>query len=75
MDGEDFLAGLPPPLAAAVRSLADSPRVQGMREDSRQRLARLFQRAAQAVAADECSLDAALRFVDWVGPLLRRESY
>ncbi|MEE8614592.1 MAG: bifunctional [glutamate--ammonia ligase]-adenylyl-L-tyrosine phosphorylase/[glutamate--ammonia-ligase] adenylyltransferase, partial [Roseateles sp.] len=75
MDGEDFLAGLPPPLAAAVRSLADSPRVQGLREDSRQRLARLFQRAAQAVAADECSLDAALRFVDWVGPLLRRESY
>lgn len=74
MDGEDFLAGLPPPLAAAVRSLADSPRVQGLREDSRQRLARLFQRAAQAVAADECSLDAALRFVDWVGPLLRRES-
>ncbi|RTL24986.1 MAG: bifunctional [glutamate--ammonia ligase]-adenylyl-L-tyrosine phosphorylase/[glutamate--ammonia-ligase] adenylyltransferase [Burkholderiales bacterium] len=75
VDGEDFLAGLPPPLAAAVRSLADSPRVQGLREDSRQRLARLFQRAAQAVAADECSLDAALRFVDWVGPLLRRESY
>jgi glutamate-ammonia-ligase adenylyltransferase len=27
------------------------------------------------VAAEECSLDAALRFVDWVGPLLRRESY
>ncbi|MBW8844121.1 MAG: bifunctional [glutamate--ammonia ligase]-adenylyl-L-tyrosine phosphorylase/[glutamate--ammonia-ligase] adenylyltransferase [Burkholderiales bacterium] len=75
VDGEEFLAGLPAPLAAAVRALADNPRVQGLREESRQRLAKLFQRAAQAVAADECSLDAALRFVDWVGPLLRRESY
>ena len=27
------------------------------------------------MAAGECSLDAALRFVDWVDPLLRRESY
>lgn len=75
VDGEDFLGGLPPPLAAAVRALAETPRVQGLREESRQRLAKLFHRAAQAVAAEECSLDAALRFVDWVGPLLRRESY
>jgi len=75
VDGEDFLAGLPPPLATAVRAMAETSRVQGLREESRQRLAKLFQRAAQAVAADECSLDAALRFVDWVGPLLRRESY
>ncbi|HEY8880258.1 MAG TPA: bifunctional [glutamate--ammonia ligase]-adenylyl-L-tyrosine phosphorylase/[glutamate--ammonia-ligase] adenylyltransferase [Roseateles sp.] len=75
VDGEDFLNGLPPQLATAVRALADTPRVQGLREESRQRLAKLFHRAAQAVAAEECSLDAALRFVDWVGPLLRRESY
>ncbi|HEV6964335.1 bifunctional [glutamate--ammonia ligase]-adenylyl-L-tyrosine phosphorylase/[glutamate--ammonia-ligase] adenylyltransferase, partial [Roseateles sp.] len=75
MDADDFLQSLPTPLAAAVRSLAESPRVQGLREESRQRLAKLFHRAAQAVAAEECSLDAALRFVDWVGPLLRRESY
>jgi [glutamine synthetase] adenylyltransferase / [glutamine synthetase]-adenylyl-L-tyrosine phosphorylase len=75
VDGDDFLNGLPPELATAVRALAESPRVQGLREESRQRLAKLFHRAAQAVAAEECSLDAALRFVDWVGPLLRRESY
>ena len=75
LDGEDFLARLPEPLAAAVRRLADNPRVQGLREESRLRLAKLFLRAAQAVTAEECSLDAALRFVDWVEPLLRRESY
>jgi glutamate-ammonia-ligase adenylyltransferase len=75
VDGEDFLNGLPPELATAVRALAETPRVQGLREESRQRLAKLFHRAAQSVEAEECSLDAALRFVDWVGPLLRRESY
>jgi glutamate-ammonia-ligase adenylyltransferase len=75
VDGEEFLQGLPEPLAAAVRALAETPRVQGLREESRQRLAKLFHRAAQAVAAEECSLDAAVRFVDWVGPLMRRESY
>ena len=75
VDGEDFLQGLLAALATAVRALAETPRVQGLREESRQRLAKLFHRAAQAVEAGECSLDAALRFVDWVGPLLRRESY
>jgi glutamate-ammonia-ligase adenylyltransferase len=75
VDGEDFLQRLPDALAMAVRTLAETPRVQGLREESRQRLAKLFYRAAQAVEADECSLDAAVRFVDWVEPLLRRESY
>ncbi|HEY0955278.1 MAG TPA: bifunctional [glutamate--ammonia ligase]-adenylyl-L-tyrosine phosphorylase/[glutamate--ammonia-ligase] adenylyltransferase [Roseateles sp.] len=75
VDGEDFLQRLPDALATAVRALAETPRVQGLREESRQRLAKLFYRAAQAVEADECSLDAAVRFVDWVEPLLRRESY
>ncbi|MFG6464599.1 bifunctional [glutamate--ammonia ligase]-adenylyl-L-tyrosine phosphorylase/[glutamate--ammonia-ligase] adenylyltransferase [Roseateles sp. DXS20W] len=75
VDGEDFLQRLPEALARAVRALAETPRVQGLREESRQRLAKLFYRAAQAVEADECSLDAAVRFVDWVEPLLRRESY
>jgi glutamate-ammonia-ligase adenylyltransferase len=31
--------------------------------------------AAQAIKDDACTPDAALRFVDWVEPLLRRESY
>jgi len=75
VDGEDFLQRLPEALAVAVRALAETPRVQALREESRQRLAKLFYRAAQAVEADECSLAAAVRFVDWVEPLLRRESY
>ena len=32
-------------------------------------------RAAQAVAEERCTLQAAIQFVDWLEPLLRRESY
>ena len=75
IDSEDFAAKLPPELGTAVRRWADTPRVKGLREESKLRLAKLVARAAQAVEDGEASLDAALRFVDWVEPLLRRESY
>jgi glutamate-ammonia-ligase adenylyltransferase len=75
VDGEDFLQRLPPELASAVRRWAESPRVQSLRDESRQRLARLIERAAQQVRDGACTLDASLRFVDWVEPLLRRENY
>ncbi|MEJ6003370.1 bifunctional [glutamate--ammonia ligase]-adenylyl-L-tyrosine phosphorylase/[glutamate--ammonia-ligase] adenylyltransferase [Paucibacter soli] len=75
IDADEFLEKLPPELAAAVRRWAQQPRVQNLREESRLRLAKLVGRAALGVQAGECSLDAALRFVDWVEPLLRRESY
>ena len=41
----------------------------------RLRLARLVQRAVQAVREGECTMNAATRFIDWLEPLLRRESY
>ena len=75
LDAEDFLAKLPEALARSVRSLAENPRVAALRDESRQRLAKLIARAAKHMAAGECSEDAALRFVDWLEPLLRRESY
>jgi [glutamine synthetase] adenylyltransferase / [glutamine synthetase]-adenylyl-L-tyrosine phosphorylase len=55
--------------------LVPQPRVQALRDDSRLRLGRLMQRAGRAVAEGSCTEAAALRFVDWVEPLLRRESY
>ena len=58
-----------------MRPWCESARVQALRDDSKLRLARLLQRAADAVAARRCTMDAALRFIDWVEPLLRRESY
>ncbi|SFC29936.1 glutamate-ammonia-ligase adenylyltransferase [Polaromonas sp. OV174] len=51
------------------------PRVLALREDSRARLSRLVQRTAQWLMEGTVSEEAALRLIDWVEPLLRRESY
>ena len=75
VDSESFLAQLPAALAERVRLWCDQPKIQHLRDESKLRLARLIAGAAQAVNDDACTLDAALRFVDWVEPLLRRESY
>ncbi|WP_369973919.1 bifunctional [glutamate--ammonia ligase]-adenylyl-L-tyrosine phosphorylase/[glutamate--ammonia-ligase] adenylyltransferase [Pelomonas sp. KK5] len=75
VDTEEFLDKLQPELATAVRRWAQQPRVQGLKEESRLRLAKLVGRAGRAVHEGTCSLDAAIRFVDWMEPLLRRESY
>jgi glutamate-ammonia-ligase adenylyltransferase len=58
-----------------VRHLATQPRVLALRDENRQRLGKLVQRAADGLADAGCTEDAALRFVDWLEPLLRRESY
>jgi glutamate-ammonia-ligase adenylyltransferase len=75
VDSEAFLERLPAELAARVRPWCGSARLQRLSDDGKLRLARLLQRAADSVADAQCSIDAALRFVDWVEPLLRRESY
>ena len=51
------------------------PRVLALREDSRARLSRLVQRTAQWLLEGTVSEEAALRLIDWMEPLLRRESY
>lgn len=51
------------------------PKVLALRDDSRARLTQLVQRTAQWLAAGTVTEDAALRIMDWMEPLLRRESY
>ena len=75
VDAEEFLVTLPPGLSVAVRRWTEHPRVQSLREESRLRLAKLVDRAATAVRDGSCTPEAAVRFVDWMEPLLRRESY
>jgi len=75
IDGELLLEKLPAELAARVRPWALSPRVQALRDESRMRLGRLMQTAAKGIADGSCSVQAAIRFVDWIEPLLRRENY
>ena len=53
----------------------DNPRVQALRDDARGRLMRLLQRTAQWLQDGRISEEAVLRMVDWIEPLLRRESY
>ena len=75
IDSEAFLEQLPPELVARVRPLAEQPKIRLLRDESKLRLARLITRAAHAVSEARCTLAAATLFVDWVEPLLRRESY
>ena len=75
VDAETFLAQLPAELAARVRPLCDQPKIAILKDESKVRLAGLVARAAHAVAEQRCTLQAAIQFVDWLEPLLRRESY
>jgi len=75
VDSEGFIERLPPPLAERVKHWCEQPKIQTLRDDSKMRLAKLIVRAAQAVGDGRCTMDAATRFIDWLEPLLRRESY
>jgi [glutamine synthetase] adenylyltransferase / [glutamine synthetase]-adenylyl-L-tyrosine phosphorylase len=75
IDSPELLDRLSPELAARVGPFAAGPKVQALRDDGKLRLGKLVKRAAMAVQDDSCTADAALRFVDWLEPLLRRDSY
>lgn len=75
IDSETFIERLPPELAERVRAWCAQPRIQNLRDESKLRLAKLVKRVAEGVVAGVCTGEAALRFIDWVEPLLRRESY
>jgi [glutamine synthetase] adenylyltransferase / [glutamine synthetase]-adenylyl-L-tyrosine phosphorylase len=75
VDSDAFLSQLPEAIRERVEPWVGQPRLRVLRDESKQRLARLIGRAARAAQEGRCSLDAAVRFVDWLEPLLRRESY
>jgi glutamate-ammonia-ligase adenylyltransferase len=75
VDSEVLHDKLPPELAERVRQWSRQPRVQALRDESRLRLGRLVQKTAAALTEGACTPAGALRFVDWLEPLLRRESY
>ena len=75
VDSEALLERLPAALAERLRHWTQQARVQSLRDESRARLGRLMQRTGQAIADGQASEAAALRFVDWLEPLLRRENY
>jgi glutamate-ammonia-ligase adenylyltransferase len=60
---------------ARIAEWSSHPRVLALREESRGRLIRLVQRTAVLLSENKATEEAALRLVDWIEPLLRRESY
>src|SRR5690606_24389382 len=87
VDSEEFIEKLPPLVAERVREFVRQPRVSMLPDTGKLRLAKLIGRATQLVsppAPDGCSSghpveglapDTVLRFIDWLAPLLRRDSY
>jgi glutamate-ammonia-ligase adenylyltransferase len=75
VDSDRLLDSLPAELAESMRRWVQHPRVAVLRDENKLRLGRLIRRAADCLAEGDCSLAAVQRFVDWLEPLLRRESY
>ena len=75
IDSDSLLDKLPPGLAARIGVWRDHPRVATLREEAKLRLGRLLQRTGACVDNGDCTEAAALRFIDWLEPLLRRDSY
>ncbi len=75
IDSELLLERLPPGLAERIKPWREHPRVAALREEAKLRLGRLVQRTGICVDDGDCTEAAALRFIDWLEPLLRRDSY
>ena len=75
LEDEAFLARLPEGLATRVGPWLSSARVQGLREDGKRRLGKLLLRVGAAIEHEDLPVEAGLRFVDWLEPLLRRDAY
>ena len=70
-----LLEQLPPLLRERVAEWNSHAGVSAMRDEARTRLLRLLQRTAQWVKEGSASEAAAVQLVNWLEPLVRRESY
>lgn len=74
-DFEMLLEGLSPELNGRIARWAELPRVLALRDEALQRLLKLVQRTQSWVTQGVISETAAVRWSDWMEPLLRRETY
>ena len=74
-DLETLIEQLPPQMAARIAEWREHIKVRGLRDEARTRLFRLVQQTAQRVENGTLEEIAAIRFINWLEPLLRRESY
>lgn len=71
----EFESVLPPVLREPVHNWASSARVRDLKEKTKSNLSYLMARTGQWVCDGLVSDTAALRFMDWLDAILRRESY
>jgi glutamate-ammonia-ligase adenylyltransferase len=62
-------------LKTRLQQWRSHPKLLALRDDSRARLSLLIQRTALWLSEGSVTEEAALRIMDWIEPLLRRESY
>ena len=74
-DLPSLLPHLQEKLRERVSAWVELPAVRGMREDALQRLIKLLQRTQLWLQTSRISEEAALRWCDWITPMLRRDSY
>ena len=72
---DELLHALEPALRERLAPWREHPRVLALRESARARLLQLLARTAGWLAEGRVPQDGALRLIDWIEPLLRRESY
>lgn len=72
---QDLPQQLPAPLGQRVAQWCNNPKLRQLRPATCERLQRLLQQTGQWLQAQQISPEAALRFVQWLEPLLRRDSY
>jgi glutamate-ammonia-ligase adenylyltransferase len=74
-DLPSLIEQLPEAFAQRIEGWRDNPRVLALRDETRPRLYQLVQRTGQWLREPGHPLEGALRWADWIEPLLRRESY
>lgn len=74
-DLDGVCAQLPATWAAQVRPWLDGPKLQVLRDDARERLATLLLRTGAWLDDGRIREAAATRMLEWLEPLLRRQSY
>ena len=75
VDLASLLPDLNPRLCERVSRWSEQPRMRALRDDGVQRLLKLLQRTNGWIDDGRVSEEAAVRWTDWMEPLLRRESY
>ncbi|MGE5452590.1 MAG: bifunctional [glutamate--ammonia ligase]-adenylyl-L-tyrosine phosphorylase/[glutamate--ammonia-ligase] adenylyltransferase [Acidobacteriota bacterium] len=83
VDSDEFIDKFPEPIAGRLRDFAKQTRVTLLSDPAKLRLAKLIGRATKTALTPptqpeggEClGPDAVLHFIEWLNPLLRRDSY